>query len=207
MKKLFILSVALLFITACETTRIIEGPTIADAPPSITSRVGFNMIAESSTINTITIRASWAKPASDGRGDPDYYLHTMSANKSVGSLPNRKQVNGLVDTVTVTRPSALDTLILTSNVWSVRRGLESTTPGTGRLVIMTADGPPPPPDTVFVDTLILSPMTQPVRTSSIFSMTQSTPDMQQYRSLFMREENGTTTFVQENTTYITLIKD
>jgi hypothetical protein len=131
----------------------------------------------------------------------------MTANKSVGTLPTRKQVNGLADTVTITRPATADTVILTSSVWSVRRGLESNTAATGRLVIMTADGPPPPPDTVFVDTIILAPSIVQGAQASVFSMKQSTPDMELYRSLFVREERISSTIVQENTTFVTLFKN
>jgi hypothetical protein len=207
MKKPLVAIASLFLLTACETTRFIEGPTLGEVPPSATSGIGFNMIAQSSISNTVTLRASWAKPASDGRGDPNYYLHTMTANKSVGTLPTRKQVNGLADTVTITRPAIADTVILTSSVWSVRRGLESNTAATGRLVIMTADGPPPPPDTVFVDTIILAPSIVQGAQASVFSMKQSTPDMELYRSLFVREERISSTIVQENTTFVTLFKN
>jgi hypothetical protein len=207
MKKCLVTIASLFLLTACETTRFIEGPTVGEAPPSVTSRIGFNLIAQSAVSNTVTLRASWTAPTSDGRGDPDYYLHTMTANKSVGTLPTRKQVNGLVDTVTITRPAVLDTVILTSSVWSVRRGLESNTAATGRLIIMTADGPPPPPDTVFVDTIILAPSTVQGAQVSVLSMKQSTPDMQLYRSLFIRDESASSTIVQENTTFITLVKE
>jgi len=206
MKQLVVLA-SVLLLTACETTRFIEGPTLGNAPPSVTSGIGFNMIAQSSVSNTVTLRASWAKPASDGRGDPDYYLHTMTSNKTVGTLPTRKQVSGLADTVTITRPAAVDTVILTSSVWSVRRGLESNRAATGRLVIMTTDGPPPPPDTVFVDTIILAPSIVQGAHASVLSMTPSTPDMQLYRSLFIRDERTSSTVVQDNTTFITLVKE
>lgn len=175
MKNRFVLSIVLLFLAACETTRIIEGPTIADVPPSITSRVGFNIISESVIPNALVMRVSWATPTSDGRGDPEYYLHTMTANKTLAGLPNRKRVNGLMDTVTILRPGILDTVILTSSVWSVRRGLESNTPALGRLVIMTADGPPAPPDTVFVDTLILLPPPTPPSRSYFVAPNGGTP--------------------------------
>lgn len=197
-------------LAACEVVRIVEPPAQDKTPFEVTD-VGFSLISSNVVSNTISIRTRWAKPTSDGLGDPEYYLHTMAANRTVsGTLPTRKRVNGFVDTVTINRPATTDTLILVSRVWSVRRGLESTSPAQGQVVIRTADGPPPPPDSIRVDTIILSPVgpSAPgaLRMNGFFTSTSTDSNsLKHYRSLFVREENGTTTIVSKNTTFVTLV--
>ena len=207
MKHTLMMLVSLVALAACETVRIIGAPTLGGATPSVTSGVGFNVIAQSSLSNTVKIRASWSLPTDDGRGSIDYYLHTMTANKNVGTLPVREQVLGTADTVEITRPGVADTVIITSSVWSVRRTLESTTAATGRLVIMTADGPPPPPDTVFVDTLFLAPSIVQSGMSSIFSVSRDDAASRSYTALFARKEHTLSEVIQENTTFVTLFKN
>lgn len=218
MNKLkYLLFAALFGVTACEVTRVIEpeAPTTEDIPAA--TDMGFNLVSNIALPpNMIAIRVRWNRPISDGRGDPDYYLHSMTVNKAVtGTLPNRKVVNGLADTVLIGRPTVADTLIITSRVWSVRRNLESTSPATGQLVIRTAaDGPPPPPDSIRVDTIFL-PVAPPImdgfpgiKIDEFFtSIPVDSNDIRSYRSVFIREEDGTTTVVSKNTTYITLVKN
>lgn len=146
---------AMLLVYACQDT---TGP--ANQPPT-SPGVSFNILS-SSIVGKDTVyklRVSWAKP-SDGFGDPEYYLHTMTASKTVtdsttGPLPANKRVDGLSDTVSIKVSLVNDTTTLTSNLWSVRRGLQSVTPAVGRLFIRRGDRPPPPPDSIKVDTLVI----------------------------------------------------
>jgi hypothetical protein len=197
-------------VTACEVVRVIEPPAGEKTPAEVTD-VGFSLVSSNLVSSTISIRTRWAKPTSDGLGDPEYYLHTMTANRTVsGTLPTRKRVNGFVDTVTISRPAVTDTLILTSRVWSVRRGLESTTPAQGQVVIRTADGPPPPPDSIRVDTIILTApiIGGAIKVDEFFTnLPTDSNNLKNYRSLFIREEDGTTTLVTKNITFITLVKE
>lgn len=206
-KMKYLVFTALVFLSACEIVKVVEPPAVEDFPPSKVETVGFRLVSSAVLSPTISLRASWAKPVADGRGDPEYYLHTMTANKALtsGTLPVRKRVNGLADTITIGRPAVLDTIILTSQVWSVRRGLESITPATGRVVIITSDAPPGPPDTVIVDTIIVSPV---IVTPELFTVsTRDVNTSKSFNSLFIRDEKGTTTFSHSNTTYITLVKN
>lgn len=209
MNKLkYLLLSSLITLSACEVVRVVEAPTGA-TPPAVVQDVGFALLNDVSA--TITIRARWAKPITDGLGDPDWYLHTMTANKVVsGVLPTRKKVLGLADTVTIGRPAVTDTLILTSQVWSVRRNLESAKAATGKLVIMTADKAPPAPDTVLVDTIILTPIMAGVKISAdefFMAVPSDSNNIKSYNSLFIRDEKGNTTYTNNNTTFITLLKN
>jgi hypothetical protein len=211
MNKLkYLLLLLIVGVTACEVVRVVEPPVQTDKNPVEVNDVGFSLLASNVSPTTISIRTSWKKPISDGKGDPEYYLHTMTANKTVsGTLPNRKRVNGLIDTVVIGRPAVTDTLILTSRVWSVRRLLESTTPATAQLVIRTADSPPPPPDSIRVDTIVLAPIIGgAIKVNDFFSEVpaDSNTMKKSLYSLFIREEDGSTTFFDKNTTYITLVK-
>jgi hypothetical protein len=112
------------------------------------------------TDTLIKIRVTWKAPNDPTGGAPDYYRHTMTANKTVtdavtGPFPSKKQVNGLVDTVTIKLNLVNDSVTLTSSVWSVRRGLESTSPAVAQLFVKRGDRPPLPPDSLKVDTLIV----------------------------------------------------
>jgi hypothetical protein len=211
--KYLVLSALVVLVTACEVVKIVE-PASGDVSPGEVNDVGFNLVGYSVLSTTISVRASWAKPASDGRGDPEYYLHTMTANKTVsgGTLPVRKKVTGLADTITINRPAVNDTIILTSQVWSVRRALESPNAATGRLVIRTADAAPPPPDTIIVDTIVLAPSIpsqgmSSIKTPALFVISSDTNNLLfNYNSLFIRKEDGATIMSDKNTTYITLVK-
>lgn len=211
MNKLKYIAVSMLmFLSACEIVRVVEPVVVGDMPPAEVTDVGFSLVTSNVLSTNVSLRASWAKPTSDGRGDPEYYLHTMTANKTVsGTLPTRKRVNGLADTITIGRPAVNDTIILTSQVWSVRRGLESSKAATGRLVIRTGDAPPPPPDTVIVDTIVLAPEPPPpgIKVDNFFTLlSEKETSPIPHRTLFIREEDGTTVWSDKNTTYITLVK-
>jgi hypothetical protein len=73
---------------------------------------------------------------------------------STGSLPTLKQVNGLVDTVAIKLALVNDTVTLISRVWSVRRGLQSSTAAQGNLFVRRGDRPPPPADSISVDFIV-----------------------------------------------------
>jgi len=205
----YVIAASAIVLSACSVDRII----VPEAPTKIPTvgPIGFSLLSAFTTPVTISIRASWAKPTSDGLGDPEYYLHTMTANRAVGTLPTRKRVNGLADTVVINRPAPNDTVIIISSVWSVRRGLESTNPATGKVVIRTADQAPPRPDTVYVDTIVLAPAIQAPASNlsaNLFTVVPSNAatNAASYLSLFIREENGETTYHTEEATYITLVK-
>lgn len=206
----YVIAASALILSACTIDRIIV-PEVSTGTPKEVSTLGFSLMSALTTPTTISIRASWALPPSDGAGNPEYYLHTMTANRALGVLPTRKRVNGLADTVTINRPAINDTVIIISQVWSVRRGLESTTPATGKVVIRTADQAPPRPDTVFVDTIVLTPAIQAPASNlsaNLFTVVPSNAatNAASYLSLFIREENGETTYHTEEATYITLVK-
>lgn len=153
----FLSTVVLIFLVvySCNPTTNPE-PEVPNVPPGI----NYAVVAQTDTV--VRLKVSWAK-AQDSLGAAEYYLHTMTATKTVtdsttGPLPTNKRVNGLVDTVNIKIKLVNDTVTVTSKVWSVRRGLQSATPATGTLFIRRADRPPPPPDSLKVDTLFLGPI-------------------------------------------------
>lgn len=156
-----IIGLSLLFavtLYACKETPTSVVDTVT--PPEDTG-VSFSLLSSiiSGTDTNINIRVSWKAP-NDPYGAPEFYRHTMTASKIVtdsttGNLPTLKQVNGLMDTVKITLKKVNDTVSLTSNVWSVRRGLQSATPGVGRLFVRRGDRAPLPPDSIRVDTIVV----------------------------------------------------
>lgn len=107
----------------------------------------------------LRIRVRWSR-VEDRFGAADGYVHTMSASKLVtdsvtGPLPTAKRVTGTVDTVTIRVALVNDSVTLVSRVWATRRGLQSATPAQGSLFIRRRDLPPPPPDSISVDTLVI----------------------------------------------------
>ena len=161
--------------------------------PPEDSGVSFSMLSSiiTATDTNINIRVSWKAP-NDPFGAPEFYRHTMVASKVVtdsttGNLPNLKQVNGLVDTVRISLKKINDTVTLTSSVWSVRRGLQSTTPGVGRLFVRRGDRAPLPPDSIKVDTIIIPATPVDGNMSSILfqkNVDQTLVNEQSYNSVF-----------------------
>lgn len=146
-KSWFWLGVAVLY--SCTSSQPTEPEEV---PP-----VSFSVVSQTDTI--VRVKVTWNR-AQDQYGAADYYLHTMTASKTVtdsttGPLPNLKRVNGLADTVNIRISLVADSVTVVSRVWSVRRGLQSTTPAQGQLFIRRADRPPPPPDSIKVDTLVI----------------------------------------------------
>jgi len=125
------------------------------------AEVTFNVLSvtESQTTATMKIRVRW-NAVSDAYGPADWYLHTMTSSKVVtnvatGPLPTLKRVNGIVDTVIIVLNIANDSVSLTSNVWTVRRGLQSLSARFNTAMIRRGDIAPPPPDSVRVDTVLV----------------------------------------------------
>ena len=176
--------------------------------PAVPTGMSFGLVvAPSDTV--LRIRVSWPQ-ASDAAGAAEFYRHTMTASKVVtngatGPLPTLKQVNGLADTVSIKMLAAGDTVTLTSRIWSVRRGLQSATPAEGNLVIRRADRPPPPPDSVTVDTIVI-PIMQGLR-SNTSPLTKVSP-MTIFKSIipFKHEEDGTMVEISGNTTVFTIVR-
>ena len=146
----------LLVLSCKDTTTVI--PT---EKPVVVEEMGFSVLSQTvvATDTLIKIRVTWKAP-NDPFGAPDSYRHTMTANKTVtdsstGPFPNKKLVLGLADTVIIKLNLVNDSVTLTSNVWSVRRGIESTTASTAKLFVRRGDKPPLPPDSLKVDTLIV----------------------------------------------------
>jgi hypothetical protein len=223
MKQLKYVVVAAFMLLGCTVERIVEPGDVVDATPLVKSpdstSVSFSMLTQSvvATDTTIRIRVTWKAP-NDGYGLPEYYLHTMTTSKVVvdattGPLPVSKRANGLVDTVRIKLNFISDTVTLTSRLWSVRRGLQSISPAVGTLFIRRGDRPPPPPDSIKVDTLVI-PGAPPVSGVSLQNSMESPlsvvniselDNAAAYRSLFIRDEDGTTTYKVGTSTYITLI--
>jgi hypothetical protein len=176
--------------------------------PAVPSGMSFGLVA-ASTDTVLRIRVSWPQ-ATDGAGAAEFYRHTMTANKAVtdnatGPLPTLKQVNGLADTVSIRMLAAGDTVTLTARIWSVRRGLQSVTPAEGNLVIRRADRPPPAPDSITVDTIVIPIMGGlKMGTSSLVKVAPQTtfnPFLP-----FKREEDGSTIEIIGNTTILTIVR-
>lgn len=195
----------IVMVTACTDSTvapIVEAPTLPEG-------MSFGLVTASTVDNTLRIRVAWAK-ATDANGDAEFYRHTMTASKvvtdsSTGPLPTLKQVNGLADTVVIKKPMPGDTVKLVSKIWSVRRGLQSLSPAEGNLLIIRADQPPPPPDSITVDTIVI-PIMQGLR-SSTSPLTKVSP-LTKFKSIipFKHEEDGTMIQTSGNTTIFTIIK-
>ena len=200
-----------LVLYACSDTPTGSGnPT---TPPPDDSGVSFSMLSSiiTATDTNINIRVSWKAP-NDPFGAPEFYRHTMVASKIVtdsttGNLPNLKQVNGLVDTVRISLKKINDTVTLTSSIWSVRRGLQSTTPGVGKLFVRRGDRAPLPPDSIKVDTIIIPESPVIGNMSSILFQNSDTRliNEQSYNSMFGNYKNGVSMYKSGNTTYLTII--
>ena len=215
MKHLKYVVMASLMLLACsgEQQPVDVGPGFSPAPSPEGETVAFAVVAQLNGVadTTIKIRVTRKAP-NDGFGLPEYYLHTMTSSKVVvdavtGPLPTSKRANGLADTVSIKLNLVNDTVTLTSRVWSVRRTLQSTSPAVATLLLRRGDRPPPPPDSIKVDTIVLPAapitggMTNVLSAKSITDIDNSAA----YRSLFIREENGTTTYKVGTNSYITLI--
>lgn len=182
--------------------------------PPEDSGVSFSMLSSiiTATDTNINIRVSWKAP-NDPFGAPEFYRHTMVASKVVtdsttGNLPTLKQINGLADTVRISLKKINDTVTLTSSVWSVRRGLQSTTPGVGRLFVRRGDRAPLPPDSIKVDTIIIPATPVDGNMSSILfqkNVDQTLVNEQSYNSVFGSYKNGVSIYKSGNTTYLTII--
>jgi len=112
-----------------------EPETPVDEQP--TAGVSFSIVG--STDSIIRVRVSWSA-GGDQFGLPDYYNFTLRASKAItdsstGSLPDKKKVYGLADTVTLKRSLIGDSAMIVARVWSVRRDLESTTPAQGQVYV------------------------------------------------------------------------
>lgn len=181
-------------------------------PPNDGS-LSYSMLSSltTATDTIIRIRVSWVAP-NDPFGLPEFYRHTMTASKTVtdlstGPLPTLKQVNGLVDTIRIKLNLVNDTVTLTSNVWSVRRGLQSTTPAVGKLFIRRGDRAPLPPDSIKVDTIVVPSAPSSGNISSI--VLQANDDVgsinnQTYNSMFGNYKNGVSVYKTKNVTYLTI---
>lgn len=176
--------------------------------PNVPEGVSFNL-ASASTDTILKIRVSWSV-AKDAYGPADFYRHTMTSSKvvtdaSTGPLPTLKQVNGLVDTVSIKVSMVNDTVTLISRVWSVRRGLQSSTPAQGNLFVRRGDRPPPPPDSIKVDTIVIPVAPIIGNVSQVLTRVEPTANIKSVTP-FKREENGTTLYKVGNTTILTLVK-
>jgi hypothetical protein len=193
-----------------------DSPTKASDPvvPPDDAGVSFSMLSSiiTATDTNINIRVSWKAP-NDPFGAPEFYRHTMVASKLVtdsttGNLPTLKQVNGLADTVRISLKKINDTVTLTSNVWSVRRSLQSTTPAIGKLFVRRGDRAPLPPDSIKVDTIVISAAPVIGSMSSILLQNNANTTLineQSYNSMFGSYKNGVSIYKSGNTTYLTII--
>jgi len=183
------------------TAPIVEAPKLPEG-------MSFGLVS-SGVDSIVRIRVAWAK-AEDAAGAAEFYRHTMTANKvvtdaSTGPLPTLKQVNGLADTVAIKKPVPGDTITLVSQIWSVRRNLQSLTPAEGNLVIRRADAPPPPPDSVTVDTIVI-PIMQGVKMGAP-SLVKVAPKTTFSPFLpFKHEDDGSMIEVNGNTTIFTIMR-
>lgn len=199
-----LLSLCFVVLYACS-----DAPTKVDNPviPPEDTGVSFALLSSiiSGTDTNISIRVSWKAP-NDPFGAPDFYRHTMTASKvvtdaSTGNLPSLKQVNGLMDTVRITLKKVNDTVTLTSNVWSVRRNLQSTSPAIGVLFVRRGDRAPLPPDSIRVDTIVI-PEAPVVPIVSVKSDLLTEINKTSFNKLFPTKEYDIVQF--GNTTYITI---
>jgi hypothetical protein len=214
MKHLKYVVMAALVLLGCSGEQPVDvGSGFSPAPSPEGETVAFAVVAQLNGVadTTIKIRVTWKAP-NDGFGLPEYYLHSMTSSKVVvdaitGPLPTSKRANGLADTVSIKLNLVNDTVTLTSRVWSVRRTLQSTTPAVATLFLRRGDRPPPPPDSIKVDTIVIPAapivggMVNVLSAKNITDIDNSAA----YRSLFIREENGTTTYKVGTNSYITLI--
>lgn len=218
MKHLKYVVMASLILMGCSDAQPVDvGPGFSPAPSPEGETVAFAVVAQLNGVadTTLRIRVTWKAP-NDGFGLPEYYLHSMISSKVVvdavtGPLPTSKRANGLADTVSIKLNLVNDTVTLTSRVWSVRRTLLSTTPAVATLFLRRGDRPPPPPDSIKVDTIVIpaapsapSGLKVPVNPLSVVNLAD-VDNSAAYRSLFLREENGTTTYKVGTNSYITLI--
>jgi hypothetical protein len=215
MKHWKYVAMASLILMGCSDAQPVDvGSGFSPAPAPETETVAFNVIGQLNGVadTTLRIRVTWKTP-NDGFGLPEYYLHSMISSKVVvdattGPLPTSKRINGLADTLSIKLNLVNDTVTLTSRVWSVRRTLLSTTPAVATLYLRRSDRPPPPPDSIKVDTIIVVPEAPIVGGIANVLSAKSISDIDNsaaYRSLFLREENGTTTYKVGTNSYITLI--
>ena len=214
MKHLTYVVMAALVLIGCSDAQPVDvGPGFSPAPSPENETVAFAVVAQLNGVadTTLRIRVTWKAP-NDGFGLPEYYLHSMTSSKVVvdavtGPLPTSKRANGLADTLSIKLNLVNDTVTLTSRVWSVRRTLLSTTPAVATLFLRRGDRPPLPPDSIKLDTIvvpaapIVGGMTNILSAKSVSDIDNSAA----YRSLFLREENGTTTYKVGTNSYITLI--
>lgn len=203
-KRLGIILLAM--VAGCTVERVLEADTQPVQPP-IESGVSFMLLSSiiSATDTNINIRVSWKAP-NDPYGAPDFYRHTMTASKvvtdaSTGNLPSLKQVNGLMDTVRITLKKVNDTVTLTSNVWSVRRNLQSTSPAIGVLFVRRGDRAPLPPDSIRVDTIVV-PEAPSAPIGLVKSALLTEINKTSFNRLFPTKEYDIVQF--GNTTYITI---
>jgi hypothetical protein len=215
MKHLKYVVMASLILMGCSDAQPVDvGPGFSPAPSPEGETVAFAVVAQLNGVadTTLRIRVTWKAP-NDGFGLPEYYLHSMISSKVVvdavtGPLPTSKRANGLADTVSIKLNLVNDTVTLTSRVWSVRRTLLSTSPAVATLLLRRGDRPPPPPDSIKVDTIVLPEAPPTVGSVTNLLSIKSISEIDNsaaYRSLFIREENGTTTYKVGTNSYITLI--
>jgi len=205
---------ASLILMGCSESQPVDiGPGFSPVPSPEGETVAFAVIAQLNGIadTTLKIRVTWKAP-NDGFGLPEYYLHSMTSSKVVvdgatGPLPTSKRANGLADTVSIKLNLVNDTVTLTSRVWSVRRTLQSTTPAVATLFLRRGDRPPLPPDSIKLDTIVIpaAPITGGMTNILSAKIVSDIDNSAAYRSLFLREENGTTSYKVGTNSYITLI--
>jgi hypothetical protein len=207
---------SILFIASTVLYACSDSPTKSADPviPPDDAGVSFSMLSSiiTATDTNINIRVSWKAP-NDPFGAPEFYRHTMTASKlvtdtSTGNLPTLKQVNGLADTVRISLKKLNDTVTLTSNVWSVRRGLQSTSPAIGKLFVRRGDRAPLPPDSIKVDTIVIPAAPVIGSMSSILFQNNTNTKLineQSYNSMFGSYKNGASMYKSGNTTYLTII--
>ena len=129
--------------------------------PQNVDNVTMNMIPLSDTIYQILV--AWPN-VSDRYGDVESYIHTATSSIPLpDDLPNERPMMGTRDSYTITVSLIKDTVSITSSIWSVRRGIRSTTPAVGTLFIRRGDQAPPPPDSIVIDTISLPPYLQVIR--------------------------------------------
>jgi hypothetical protein len=188
-----------------------ENPVIAPENEGFS----YQIVAQQTTLadTILKIRVSWKAP-NDPFGAPDFYRHTMTATKVVtdavtGPLPSLKVVNGIADTVSIKLNLVNDTVTLTSNVWSVRRNLQSTSPAVGKLFVRRGDRAPLPPDSIRVDTIYVGGAVPIIGSKESIKILPNTTSLEvnnqrSFNSLFTKQVNGATTYKVGNTTYLTL---
>jgi hypothetical protein len=214
MKHLKYVVMAALVLLGCSDVQPVDvGSGFSPAPSPENETVAFAVIAQLNGVadTTLKIRVTWKTP-NDGFGLPEYYLHSMISSKVVvdaatGPLPTSKRANGLADTVSIKLNLVNDTVTLTSRVWSVRRTLLSSTPAVATLFLRRGDRPPPPPDSIKLDTIVVpaAPIVGGIANVLSIKSISDVDNSAAYRSLFLREENGTTTYKVGTNSYITLI--